>query len=165
MKKLVALLAIVLFAGSTAFAAIHDGTATSTKTGTGTFNCTIIQPLTITSPQAVDLGEFVLSSVATENVYTLTENNTFNFVVNGEPKHNFTYTITEANSDDNATLSITWTGSDATTLVTTGTKALGDVVGTTGLGAYTITAKVNSVTAKKVGSTQFDQTVTVAYAL
>lgn len=142
MKKLVAILALVLFAGSTAFAGIHDNSA-SDKSGTGSFLCTVYTPLTISDAQAVNLGTFVVSSTP----YTTFDANGLSFTVNGEKNTPFFCKITEDETEDAATIVIGWTV--PTTLDNDGNAT---VVGT-----------VSSLTAVASGSATFTQIVEVSY--
>ncbi len=157
MKKLVAILAIVLFAGSTAFATVNVHASLDKKEGTGTFICNVIAPLTITGPsEDINLGEFVVDAT---NPYTISDV-TMTFNIGGQASHSFYYNITESKSNDNASIVIAWKANGtATTAGTTNTATL------TSAGTATITGTVSQLTAKSASNdnVEFEQKVTVSY--
>jgi len=157
MKKLVAILALVLFAGSTAFAGLHDHT--TPPTGTGTFTCTVWEALKITVDKTANqnLGTFVIS--ATPYTGTDLENNVINFTITGHATAHINYTITEDETDEVATIVVDWYLDDAPTPFTTLTNS----DATLDADGIKLTAKVSSLTALKAGDASFAQTVTASY--
>lgn len=172
MKKLVAILAIVLFAGSTAFAAVHDNT-TVNKSGTGTFKCTIIEPLKIeffapsgsVSTQIVDLGEFVVNTALAYNAVS-PEDWSMTFKVTGNASHAFNYVITETESakvgtTEIASATIDWFAGE--TSAPTVSTVLDKNSALSAGGEFYIKATLKDLYAKSTGVASFLQTVTVKY--
>jgi hypothetical protein len=168
MKKLVALLAIVLFAGSTAFATgtpapktLHDNSTTNKK-GEGTFKCTVIDPLTVTQDvTTVELGTFVVSSTE----YTQFDNSTITFTITGAPTYKFNYTFSAPTAGDDETYAkitvVLKDGADAELGASPLTLSAADA--TSGLGSYTIKAVATKVLANKAGEAELKRTLTVSY--
>jgi len=149
MKNLFSILVVLALATTLAFSQVNDNSG-SVKTGTGSFQATVLTPLTIDSPETpVNLGEFVVSSTE----YPLTDAITFN--VSGEYNHPYFYSTTATNANPStATFAGDW---DATYSGTSGTKTLD------GSGTSTHTYTLTGLTALVSGVATLNLSVTVSY--
>ncbi len=166
---LVALFAFVAISAMS-FATVVDNTGTAADgkhSGTGTFRCTVITPLSVVVTPAeqtsgdgynVDLGVFVVSGTH----YDL-ENKVITFTIGGEKDYSFFYKIeqnTVGTIGGKATLTLDWKLGTAAATVGGATATTATLNGS---GAAVITVEATEVLANASGADTYPQTVTVAY--
>lgn len=148
MKNFLSILVVFAIATTISFATIINDNSGSTKVGNGTFQATVLTPLSIDSPSADDLGEFVESATP----YSVT--NAITFTVTGENNHDY-YFKTEVNNT--APSVATFAGSWDQDYLSNNVKTLS----ATGTSTHTYT--LSSLTAIASGSADLELTVTVSY--
>jgi hypothetical protein len=169
MKKLIALIAVVVLCGTTLFAGVYTPGTTGHRTATGSFGCRVINPLVITPTNpGGSMGDFVKSTTP----YTLgtgAVNNVIRWDIKGEPNYPFYFVVTSNTSNPSADIIINWTYTDS--------PAGGNINGfldwykttsdnLSNNGTYFIQGIVTSVTAKASSNgsgVTFDQTLTCSY--
>jgi hypothetical protein len=176
MKKILYII-IALFMTQYVFAQVHIGN--NHPTATGSFSCTVLKPLTITTTNpAGSMGEFVKSTIPYNDGLT---NNVITFLINGDNPsngtkegHEFWYQLTSITGDANSSAQITidwtvdfvqvggnlWSG-HATGFAVNTSSAIQDRLDANG--NYLIRGTVTSVTAQNTGNSTFIQTLTVSY--
>ncbi|MBI5326449.1 MAG: hypothetical protein HZB41_14450 [Ignavibacteriae bacterium] len=131
------------------------------QNGHGHFYADVLRAITITydpTSGAEALGTFVVCSTA----YSIDAAEDIKFVIAGEPNHDFYYKIVEDESDNGASLSITWKRLDGT-ILTIGSGQLGNFNETDG--KFTIRAIPTSFTTGTIsGAKTFTQWVYANYS-